>query len=239
MSQTNKKNKMFEARLISREALAPDVYALTFQSNTTYEIDYKAGQYAYLDVSGHEKRPYSIASSPHKTDISFHIKDTGHGLSHALSALEVGQPINISCPHGHAEYQSDADTSLLLIGGGLGLAPLMPIAKAALDENPDRKVHIYHCVETAKDLYLHNALKEMADATPNLKYTPVTEDDGDYYITGRAPKAVADDLSKELNHMDAYISGPPKMVIGTVEALTPLGLNIDRVFSDTNLGDLR
>lgn len=213
--------------------ISSSIFELRLQQPDKRFFTFKPGQYAFLQHGEHEARPYSIASSPDQDTICFHIKDTGHGLSHGLSKVKENEDVLINYPHGSAVYR-ETDRPILAIGGGLGLAPLVPIVRAALKDNPDHRIFLYHGTETEQDLYLHAELENLSAHFPNLVYRAVTETPNSKSETGLVGDIAAihhDDLSG----FDAYISGAPTMVIHTVEQLEKKGLKRRHIFTDAPL----
>lgn len=214
-------------------SLAKDIFEISLQKKDQSLFSFDPGQYAFLQFGEHDVRPYSIASSPEMDTIQFHVKDMGHGLSHALSQLSDGTEVLIDYPHGSATYQKN-DRPILAIGGGLGLAPLIPIIRAALQNNPDHHIHLYHGAEEKDDLYLHAPLTQLADHYDNFAYTAVTEIPSNIGETGIVGQ-VATRSSGDLSGFDAYISGAPAMVVHTAEHLEEKGLKREHIFTDAPL----
>lgn len=221
-------------RIVEKHALAPDIYELCLAAPETEPAAflYQPGQYAILSVDGHEPRPYSISGLPQDTALRFHIKDIGHGLSHALVTLPVGSIVNIDFPHGTAVLQEDSNRPMIAIGGGLGLAPLLPIIKIALTEMPEREINLFHGGVSIADLYFDTALRHLSAAHAHLTYTGVSEMPATGSKTGLVSEVAADILPADLSGYDAYLSGAPAMVKACLPPLLAKGLPRDRIFSD-------
>lgn len=213
---------------------SPQITEVVLKSSAVEKFQFSPGQYAILSCEDHDPRPYSIASDPGQDTLSFHIKNTGHGLSHFLSTSDLGTPVSIDCPHGSAVLQQDSIRPILAIGGGLGLAPLCPIIRAVLDQNSAHKVILFHGVKHHEDLYLDQEMKDLAHRFENFAYTGVTEIPYQAHPTGILADAVIQNLS-DVSEFDIYISGAPAMVIATLQQLDCHGLNRGRVFTDTPL----
>lgn len=215
-------------RFQSRHHFNDDIFAIELARDDSAPFDYIAGQYAILSIAEddeHAPRPYSIAGMPGQDSITFHIKNAGHGLSHALSTLKQGARINIEFPLGSAVYKS-SDMPIIAIGGGLGLAPLLPIIQSALNDDPNHEIHIYHGVSGADDLYQDQFLKTLMADHNNVHYTGVIED-----LHGTAAMA-AYNQHTDLSGYIAYLSGAPAMVTATFKALEDRGLQLNNIISD-------
>ena len=95
-------------------------------------FNYQAGQFAWLNIpsiSSTQWHPFTISSSPMDNVITFHIKNMGAdtftgNLSKQAPAI---MDILIDGPYGRPPYfTKDVDT-LVLIGGGVGITPLISI----------------------------------------------------------------------------------------------------------------
>lgn len=77
---------------------------------------------------------------------------------------------------------------MLLIGTGSGLAPLIGIARDALNQQHTGDIYLYHGSHDAAGLYLVDELREMAEHYPNFHYVPCVSGDDvtEQYQAGRA-----------------------------------------------------
>ena len=90
------------------------------------------GQFAEILVSNstttYLRRPFSIYDTDYeKNELSFLIKKVGDGTV-ALSKLIVGDTLNLVYPLGNS-FSMPAGKKALLIGGGVGIAPMLLLAK--------------------------------------------------------------------------------------------------------------
>jgi len=100
------------------------------------------GQFAEVLVSNstttYLRRPFSIYDVDYgKNELSLLIKKVGDGTI-ALSKLQVGEILNLVYPLGNT-FSMPAGESALLIGGGVGIAPMLMLAKRMKEngKNPD------------------------------------------------------------------------------------------------------
>ena len=133
-------------------------------------------------------------------------------------------------PHGAAFYRP-SDRPVLLIGGGLGLAPLLSILHDIKKQDPMRTVYLCHGAYTADELYLHAQLTEKAKNWPDLNYFGICETPEDGFEQGRIGEFSAA-LHNDLSGFDAYLSGPPAMVSHCFSLLQDKGLKPEHTYSD-------
>ena len=89
------------------------------------------GQFAMLWVPGIGEVPISYSSIGPGRRVDHTIRAVG-ATSAALAALDVGDRVGVRGPFGHG-WRLDAlvDADVLIIAGGIGLAPLRPVVDAA------------------------------------------------------------------------------------------------------------
>lgn len=187
-------------------------------------LDFTAGQYVELTVPGTAvTRPYSMANPPSEPDkLEFHIRRQPGGLATEgwiFESLDVGDPVTMSGPWGDFCYEpEESGVGLVLLAGGTGLAPLKAIAKAALQDDPDREIHLYHGVRTRAELYDVDFWEGLAATYPGVRYIPCLSREQWSGRTGYVGDAMMEDISSCRNHA-AYLCGPPAMVEAGVKAL--------------------
>lgn len=91
------------------------------------------GQFAQVRIDNSKttflRRPFSIHDADMKNNrISFLINKVGDG-SRALSLLKKGETLNVMLPLGNGFGAGMVGKSLLLVGGGVGIAPMLYLGK--------------------------------------------------------------------------------------------------------------
>ena len=68
---------LFQAKLLSEQALTADIALLTFKyPNTNTPFTYQAGQYIHMLLADGRFAPLSIANAPHHATLEFHLRLT-------------------------------------------------------------------------------------------------------------------------------------------------------------------
>lgn len=102
---------------------------------------FKPGQFVELTIFGLGEAPFSIASNPNNHEFfELCIRNVG-SVSGALHRMEEGAKVGIRGPFGNGYFPYDKmkNHNVLLIAGGLGLAPLMSLIKYILNYREDYK----------------------------------------------------------------------------------------------------
>jgi ring-1,2-phenylacetyl-CoA epoxidase subunit PaaE len=130
----------------------PEAATITFWHPLSEMIKYHAGQFltVLLTINGEKvRRSYSMSSSPHTdTAPAVTVKRVPNGLvsNWLIDNVKEGDFLEVLEPMGHFMVQPDTRNArtVVLIGAGSGITPLMAIAKSILKiENESRVVLLY------------------------------------------------------------------------------------------------
>lgn len=137
---------------------------------------YHPGQFINLRRADGLTRSYSLASVP-RTDplLELHVRRMANGaMSQWLfDQLEVGDTIDIAGPYGDCFYlEGNPSKPMLLIGTGIGLSPLVGIARDALHAGHTGPIRLYVGSRTPEGLYLQDELRRLARERSNFCYEP-------------------------------------------------------------------
>jgi len=115
------------------------------------------GQFVELTVFGIGEAPFSIPSSPNeKGTFELCIRNIG-SVSGALHRLDKGAKVGIRGPFGKGifPYEKMRGHNVVIIAGGLGMAPVRSLLKCILEDRKNYKdvTLIYGCVEPQSFLY--------------------------------------------------------------------------------------
>jgi NAD(P)H-flavin reductase len=120
-------------------------------------FDFLPGQFVELTVFGLGEAPFSIPSSPNNKDyFQLCIRDIGN-VSGALHRMKPGDKIGIRGPFGkgYFPFEKMKGKDVIIVVGGLGLAPVMPLIHTILEdrENYKRLVIIYGSTDPENILF--------------------------------------------------------------------------------------
>jgi len=194
---------------------------------------HRPGQFAKVTFDGMPQRDYSLANAPARhADATpfyeFHIRRerAGQATRHVFEALSIGDPVALSGPFGEGYLRECHAGPVLAVGGGSGLAPMKAIVDAALQDDPDRPVHLYIGARNEADLYLLDYFERKQAAHKGFSVTPVLSEPA--AATGRRTgfvhEAVLADRS-EMTGVKIYMAGPPIMMEIARGAFLSTGIN--------------
>ena len=152
-------------------------------------------------------RPFSVAGVDRaKNTLSFLIKVLGAGTDQ-LSKLSAGDTVRLNGPFGNT-FNLDAPSPHLLLGGGIGIAPIMFLA----DELKKRDIpfDIFYGARSEEDL----AYKDFLTETFGDSITFATDDGS----TGFHGNALAGALALEKEFKSIHACGPTPLLKACVTA---------------------
>ncbi|MCW2637002.1 MAG: Flavohemoprotein [Blastococcus sp.] len=224
----------WEADVLAHDRRGIDVAVLQVRPRTRY--DYLPGQSVSLetDVRPRLWRYYSPANAP-RTDglLEIHVKarDGGPVSSALVRRVGVGDVLRLGPPIGHLALRQDSDRDLLLVAGGMGLAPMKAIIDQVARAGPARRVDLYVGFRTEEQIYDRADLRRLTDENPWLTVTfAVSEDKISSLEQGEVGDVVLRHgpwLSREV-----CVAGPAAMVEDTVSRLRQHGVPDSRISSE-------
>ena len=135
-------------RVASVAQLTPKQWEVTVEPDGHRGLDYKAGQFVWLNV-GHtpfsmKENPFSICSAPAGgPEISFMIKELGD-FTRTIGQSKAGTVAYLDGPYGNLSVDGRAEPGVALIAGGVGLAPLLGILRQMRLTGDPRKVKLLY-----------------------------------------------------------------------------------------------
>jgi len=225
---------MSTGTVVGKQLLGEDV--VRFQLKTDAPFEFRAGQFANLIRPDGLTRSYSIASIPADGVLEFQVrKVTGGKMSCWLyDEMQPGQSLTVRGPNGDCFYVPGQPAQpLLLIGTGTGLAPLVGIARDALNAGHTGPIHLVHGGKNINHLYLHEELTALGARHKNFHYLPaVTEPTTDVSLNVGRVNVVLDRKLPNLKNHRVFLCGSPPMVKDLKQHVYRAGAALDDILAD-------
>ncbi|MDX1461266.1 MAG: CDP-6-deoxy-delta-3,4-glucoseen reductase, partial [Xanthomonadales bacterium] len=209
--------RMFPARVIETEQLAPHVMKLTLKLPRAQRLQFLAGQYVDVLLPGGKRRAFSIASAPQREDeIELHIRhvEGGDFTGWVFEELKLRDILRLEGPLGNFFIRNEhPDKPMILMAGGTGFAPLKSMVEDLQSQGDQRSIHLFWGAQSAAELYMEDLPLAWAENHENLKYTGVVADDSglERHQRGMVHEAVLSHYP-DLSGFELYMSGPPAMI---------------------------
>jgi anaerobic sulfite reductase subunit B len=174
--------------------------------------------------------PISVSGAPVRPGpVVLTVRAVG-AVTSAVCASEPGAVLGIRGPIGNAwPVDAAAGGDVVVVAGGIGLAPLRPVVLRALERRGEYgAVSVLYGARTPHDLLY----REQVEQWRHEVEVEVTVDAAGGDWTGRVgvvPKLVAG-VSVRPRETTAFVCGPEVMMRFTVEALLARGVAAERVF---------
>lgn len=220
------------ARVEQSDRVSADVVRLFLRPERTF--DFRPGQYVDVFHASGVQRSYSIASLPDDGLLELHVRHVPDGLvSGWLHGLDAGAELRVRGPFGQCFHLAgDSQRKILLAGAGTGLAPLLGIARDALDQGHAGPIDLVHGGVEPERLYLRDELESLAARWPQLRvhYCVLRN------ATPREHEGSLDDvvvrLASPLHASRAFLCGDAAIVQQLQRKLFLAGLPSEEIFAD-------
>lgn len=217
-----------------RTRINPETYTLAAEAQDGTPFAFAPGQFNMLYVFGKGEIPISISGEPERTDRVIHtVQDVG-AVSHAFCELKPGDSFGLRGPFGRGwPVEAAKGRDLLLMAGGLGLAPLRPVLYHVLANRDDfERVVLLYGARNLERLLFEEELREWRTRF-DLEIL-VTLDLHDPRWHGRVgvvtslgrPASQMIDMSEAV----AFVCGPHIMMRFSVRELRKRGMNDERIY---------
>jgi ferredoxin-NADP reductase len=206
----------------------------TFRLERPPGFDFEPGQYltVVLPVDGKlVSRCYSICSAPHERRyLEISVRRQGLVSAALHERLRSGGVIAARKPAGKFVYPSDSRRPIVLLGGGVGITPLLAMLRHAAAAEPDREVTRLLSGRTSAQIPVRAELEDLG-RTPGLRVV-VTATRGGAVPPVRAERLDLDFVRREVRDPAACVfcmCGPGAMIDGLKAGLPALGVPPDQV----------
>lgn len=215
--------KKVDMQIIKTTVIALDTVEMVLK-NAYISQTAVPGQFLHINIPGYTlRRPISIADvdrEAERTTILFKIIGSG---TKQLAKLQLGRKINALGPSGNGfTLENEARSTVLLIGGGIGVPPLYYLGKTLAAQN----INIISVLgfQTAVNVFYEAAFKQIGETyivTNDGTYgeagyvTAVLDKIGDfdcYYSCGPTP--MLQSITVNLSHKPGFISLEERMGCG-------------------------
>jgi len=199
-------------------------------------LEFKAGQFVQLTLPGVGEAPFTPSSSPLEPErIAITILNTGT-VTERLHQVQPGQVLGLRGPFGKG-YPIDklAGKEVLVVGGGVGLAPLRALILALLaDMDRIKRMSIKYGARRMEELLYRNQYDEWA-AHPKVDFT-CTIDNPQEGWSGRTGvvTTLLKDLDVDKPNCLCFVCGPSVMLRFTTFALLEEGFKPEQIYLSMN-----
>jgi NAD(P)H-flavin reductase len=204
--------------------LADDIKLFQIELNGQH-FDYQPGQFAFVSAFGVGEAPFGLASTSARTSLlEFAINRIGT-VTTALHRLEPGAVVGVRGPLGNSfPLDEMKGKDLLVLGGGIGGAPLRPVIHTVLDNRADYGHLTILWAARKPSLLVFTDEYDAWRSAPNTELH-LTVDEGDTTWTGNVGliTQLLEEVAPSPENTVTVICGPPIMIKFVILGLKKLG----------------
>ncbi len=237
MELEKKPVKEFKAKVIKVIQETPSTKTLVFDISHV-DFDFYPGQYMMVNVPYEGqvlKRAYSIASPPtQKETLELTIKKVpeGRASTYLTEKVKEGDEFLLKGPYGKFVWLPQMGTSLVLIGAGSGIVPLMCILRYIVSAKLEHvKATLLYSNTHYEEIIYREELESM-DKHSNIKVVHTLTRSHPPDWKGYTGRINVEMILKEVEDIPTnlyYLCGPPAFVEDIASMLLELGVDKNQI----------
>ncbi len=231
--------KVVESEVITSFYLAP--------TDDLSVPEFKPGQYITIriQIPGEKyllNRQYSLSASPGKDYFRISVKreaeentPQGKVSNYLHDHIHTGDQLEVTAPAGDFILNTDTDTPVVFLSGGVGITPFMSMVNNLADKQSNREIHF---INASRNGNLQPFKTELASLTDKLTHYQLsyvyenpseTDRNEDYFIkAGYIDKAWLKE-NVLVDNADYYVCGPVPFLRAIVLNLNELGVTDSQI----------
>lgn len=221
----------FRLQRVRRETY--DTFTLELEpANGANGFPFAAGQFNMLYLFGVGEVPISISGDPTKPQTLVHTVRSVGPVTQALRRLKRGDVLGVRGPFGnHWPVEEAAGSDVVIVAGGIGLAPLRPALYYLLSNREKYgRIALVYGARTLQDLLYKPELEKWRgqfdlEVEVTVDTAAVSYRGNVGVVTTLIPRVHLDPL-----HTVAMVCGPEVMMRFTVRELDARGIGLDNIF---------
>ncbi|AWI87950.1 flavodoxin [Methylobacterium sp. DM1] len=235
-------NGVLKVAQVVRETPSIKTFRLVEPSGAPLPFDYLPGQFMNVEVEPAPgdvaRRAYTITSSPTRqayAELSIKREAQGKVSQFLHDRVSVGDLLKVGAPYGAFTFTGMDEDSIVLIGGGVGITPLMSVLRYLTDRTWPGEIYFVYSARSTAEFVFRDELAYLQRRHPNLHVlATMSRSEGTEWmgpegqITRELLQASVPDIAKRRIH----VCGPPPMMTAMKEALAALGVPADKIHTE-------
>jgi len=204
---------------------ADGIYSIYIGGRNIHKFSFESGQYAgwrlITPTTSLQSHPYSFSSLPGQTTLRFTINEADGPFTKAIPTMKLGTRVLVDGPRGSFTARRVATTQVVLIAGGIGVAPFISLIPDLLQKG--FKVHLLYAAHTPENVAFRRELSELESR--GLHY--------ELFVSSKNQRIDASILKRyEAVDTTFYLCGPPPMVSDLTSKLEELNVPKTQVVTE-------
>ena len=208
---------------------AERLWRVVLEPDSARRFTFAAGQFAWLKLhcalGRITEHPFSIASAPGQLPrLQFLVKEAGD-FTGAIGAVAPGTRAYVDGPYGDFILEGHESKGVMLIAGGVGIAPILGLARDLAATGYARPLKIVYADKNAAQLAARGELESIARA-PGRELHLVL---GTYLDRERLAKLMPPEGADQWLY---FVCGPPAMIDAVELSLSRFGIPLRQIVSE-------
>jgi len=226
---------------IFEETASVKTFRMVLPDRCRLPFTFRPGQFLTLSlpIGGQEvRRTYTVSSPPTRTSyVEITVKREVEGVAshHLHDKVREGDLIDVRALSGRFTFAGHESESVVLIGGGVGITPMMSVLRSLTDAAWEHDVWMVFAVRTPQDIIYGQELAYLQERHPNFHLQIVVEQavGTDWQgLTGRITLGQLSAFVPELPRRRVYLCGPAPMMDAVRPMLEGLGVPRGQVLTE-------
>lgn len=195
---------------------------------------YQPGQYISLRMSIPNEeylfnRQYSLSQAVHEDEFRISVKrdadndPNGRVSVYLHDELNVGDRFEVSAPAGEFILDTEKNTPVAFVSGGVGITPMMSMFETVATLNPERPTAFLHATRNESMHAFDKDIQKYVAAMDNARYKTLYSDQPEGYITRAVLEEYVDITG------DVYVCGPAPFMEAMITELRALGMKEEQI----------
>jgi len=216
------------ARVRGRRRETHDTWTLAIDAGG---LKFQPGQFNMLYAFGIGEIPVSVSGDPGRAGPLVHTVRAVGAVSQAVTRLKPGDPIGLRGPYGTAWPVAQSGSDIIVIAGGLGLAPLRPAIYRLLAER-DRygRIAVLYGTRSPADILFRREIERWRRRLDIEIEVTVDHADALWHGNVGIVTKLIGRAGFDPGHAVALICGPEIMMRFTAAAVESAGVAPERIF---------
>ncbi|MGB9859271.1 MAG: FAD/NAD(P)-binding protein [Moorellaceae bacterium] len=196
------------------------------------EFRFRPGQFNMLTIFGIGEAPISICSNPGNTDTFQHtIRHVGN-VTNALAKMKPGDTVGVRGPYGTGwPLEVLPARNLLIVAGGIGLAPLRPVIHEVCNRRKDfGQVEILYGARTPADLLYRSEFDLWRHMDVRVRLTVDCDPEGNWTESVGVVTELFPEMSSRPEDTVVFTCGPEIMMAFVVKGLLARGFRPEQIY---------
>jgi predicted ferric reductase len=204
-------------------------------------FSFQPGQFAWLNVGRTpfhlEQHPISMSSGGDVApggEVSFTIRDLGDWSGRVVPALRPGARVWVDGPYGVFSPDREEGPGYVLIGGGIGVAPLVSMLETLAGREDRRPMVLLYGTHREEDLTLRDRIESLRTRIDlHVAYVLENPPPGWTGEAGYVDEAMLRrHLPRHHDRLQYFVCGPPPLMDAMERILPGLGIAAERIHAE-------